>query len=98
MSYQFEITSIGPATPGLKSFDDTADKILNKLEPNFKKLNQNNKINILLKALILERNKNQEQSIKIDVLKKEYTEKVKLIASMQGETEELIDQVAQCEI
>jgi hypothetical protein len=51
---------MGPATPCLKSFDDTADKILNKLEPNFKKLNQNNKINILLKALIMERNKNQE--------------------------------------
>jgi len=51
---------MGPATPYLKGFDDTADKILSKLEPNFKKLNQNNKINILLKALIMERNKNQE--------------------------------------
>lgn len=51
---------MGPTTPCLKSFDDTADKILNKLEPNFRKLNQHNKINILLKALILERNKNQE--------------------------------------
>jgi hypothetical protein len=32
----------------------------NKLEPNFKKLNKNNKINVLLKALIMERNKNAE--------------------------------------
>ena len=89
---------MGPTTPHLKNFDETADQILNKLEPNFKKLNRNSKINILLKALILERNKNQEQQIKIDVLKREYTEKVKLIASMQGESDELIDQVAQCEI
>ena len=61
MSYQFEINSMGPATPCIKSFDEAADKVMHKLEPNFKKLNQNNKINILLKALIIERNKNQEQ-------------------------------------
>ena len=64
------------------------------LEPNFKKLNYVNKINILLKALIIERNKNQEMTIKIEVLKREYIQKVKLISSMQGETEQLIDQVA----
>ena len=98
MSYQFEINSVGPATPHLKTFDDAADAVLTRLEPNFKKLNKNNKINILLKALIMERNKNQEQVIKIEVLKREYTEKVKLVASLQNETEQLIDQVAQCEI
>lgn len=36
--------------------------------------------------------------IKVEVLKKEYIQKVKLISSMQGETEQLIDQVAQGEI
>lgn len=34
----------------------------------------------------------------MEVLKREYTEKVKMVASMQSESEELIDQVAQCEI
>jgi len=42
------------------------------LEPNFKKLNYSNKINILLKALIIERNKNHEINIKAEVIKKEY--------------------------
>ena len=56
-----------------------------------KKLNKTNKINILLKALIMERNKNQENQIKIEVLKNEYVEKVKTIASLQSETEQLID-------
>jgi hypothetical protein len=54
----------------------------NNLEPNFKKLNYVNKINILLKALIIERNKNQEMQIKVEVLKREYIQKVKLISSM----------------
>lgn len=58
MSYQFDINSVGPATPGLRGFDETADLLLSRLEPNFKKLNKTNKINILLKALIMERNKN----------------------------------------
>lgn len=76
-----------------------ADDMLNSnLEPNFQKLNYVNKINILLKALIIERNKNQEMQIKVEVLKREYIQKVKLIANMQGETEQLIDQVAQGEI
>lgn len=59
----------------------------NKLEANFQKLNKKNKINVLLKALLIERNKNQENVIKIEILKNEYTEKVKTIASMQNETE-----------
>ena len=66
----------------MKNFDETADLLMNKLEPNFKKLNKNNKINILLKALIIERNKNQENQVKIEVLKNEYVEKVKTIASL----------------
>lgn len=69
-----------------------------KLEPNFKKLNYVNKINILLKALIVERNKNRELHIKVEVLKKEYVQKVKIISTLQGEAEQLIDQVAQGEI
>jgi len=39
----------------------------------------------------MERNKNQENQIKIEVLKNEYVEKVKTIASLQSETEQLID-------
>lgn len=96
MSLQFDINSIDPATPHLRNFDEAADAL--KLEPNFKKLNRNNKINILLKALLFERNRNQENEVKMDILKREYTEKVKVIANMQTETEQLIDQVAQCEI
>lgn len=62
---------------------DEANNVLNQnLEPNFQKLNYVNKINILLKALIIERNKNQEMQIKVDVLKREYIQKVKLIANM----------------
>ena len=80
------------------NLDEAQDIMNNKLEPNFQKLNYVNKINILLKALIIERNKNQEMQIKIEILKREYIQKVKLIASMQGETEQLIDQVAQGEI
>ena len=34
----------------------------------------------------------------MEILKREYTEKVKTIASLQTETEQLIDQVAQSEI
>lgn len=98
MSFQFEINSVGPATPHLKTFDDAADAVLAKLEPNFRKLSRANKINILLKALLIERNKNQEHLVRMEVLKREYTEKVKLVASMQSESEQLIDQVAQCEI
>lgn len=60
MSFQLEINSVGPATPHLKTFDEAADAVLAKLEPNFKKLSRTNKISILLKALLIERNKNQE--------------------------------------
>lgn len=99
MSYQFDIASMGgPATPHLKNFDETADMMFNKLEPNFKKLNRNNKINVLLKALLIERNKNQENLIKLDVMKGQYVEKVKLISTMQNESEQLVDNVAQSQI
>ena len=50
-----------------------------------------------MKALLIERNKNHENEIRIQILKSEYTEKVKTIASMQNETEQLIDLVAQGE-
>lgn len=36
--------------------------------------------------------------IKVEVLKKEYIQKVKIISTLQGEAEQLIDQVAQGEI
>ena len=83
----------------LPSDIEDAHHLLNEnLEPNFKKLNYANKINILLKALIIERNKNHEMIIKVEVLKKEYIQKVKIISTLQGEAEQLIDQVAQGEI
>ena len=83
----------------LPSDIEDAHMMLNEnLEPNFKKLNYANKINILLKALIIERNKKHEMNIKVEILKKEYVQKVKLIANLQGEAEQLIDQVAQGEI
>ena len=67
---------------------EDAHQLLNQnLEPNFKKLNYANKINILLKALIIERNKNHEMQIKVEVLKKEYVQKVKMISTLQGEAE-----------
>lgn len=67
---------------------EDAHQMLNEnLEPNFKKLNYANKINILLKALIIERNKNHEMIIKVEVLKKEYIQKVKIISTLQGEAE-----------
>jgi hypothetical protein len=57
----------------LPSDIEDAHMMLNEnLEPNFKKLNYANKINILLKALIIERNKNHEMNIKVEILKKEY--------------------------
>ena len=47
---------------------------------------------------MIERNKNAEAEVKCEVLKREYVNKVKLIASMYSESEQLIDQVAQGEI
>jgi len=42
-------------------------------------LNYVNKINILLKALMIERNKNSEFGIKNSIMKREYINKVKTI-------------------
>lgn len=53
------------------------------LEENFSKLNYVNKINILLKALMIERNKNSELNIKNGVLRREYINKVKGISGIQ---------------
>lgn len=47
---------------------------------------------------MIERNKNAENDVKVQVLKREYITKVKMIAAMQSESEQLIDQVAQGEI
>lgn len=70
----------------------------NLLEANFSKLNYVNKINILLKALMIERNKNSESGIKNQVMKREYITKVKKIVELQDENEQLIEKVAQGEI
>lgn len=92
-----EASSPDPATL-FKGMEDGHQKLKDNLEPNFEKLNYINKVNILLKALMIERNKNSECDVKVQVLKREYINKVKMIASMQSESEQLIDQVAQGEI
>jgi len=66
----------------LNDIEDTHQMLNENLEPNFKKLNYANKINILLKALIIERNKNHEMQIKVEILKKEYVQKVKIISTL----------------
>ena len=77
--------------------EPSAEKEKN-LDPNFEKLNYTNKINILLKALMMERNKNFENGTKIDILKREYVNKVKLVSQQNKENEELIEKVANAEI
>lgn len=62
--------------PGDKVKNESAE---GELEENFSKLNYVNKINILLKALMIERNKNQEFGIKNSIMKREYINKVKTI-------------------
>ena len=44
-------------------------------------------VNILLKALMIERNKSSECEVKVQTLKREYINKVKMIAGMQSESE-----------
>lgn len=68
------------------------------LEPSFEKLNYVNKINILLKALMIERNRNNENAIKMQVLRREYTSKVKFIQGILGEKDQLIDKVVEAEV
>lgn len=70
----------------------------NKLEDNFSKLNYVNKINILMKALMIERNKNAEKQIREEVVFREYTDRVKTLAMLQNENDELIEKVANMEI
>ena len=62
--------------PGDKVQQDSTE---GELEENFSKLNYVNKINILLKALMIERNKNSEFGIKNSIMKREYINKVKTI-------------------
>ena len=77
--------------------DESTDDELTQ-ESNFKKLKYDNKINILLKALMIERYRNLEYAAKEQVLKTQYTEKVKKIKEIQTENDKLIDQVAKSEI
>ena len=46
------------------------------LEANFDKLNYTNKIQILLKALVIEREKNRENKIRLDIMKQQYIKRV----------------------
>ena len=68
------------------------------LEPSFERLNYVNKINILLKALMIERNRNNENAIKTQVLRREYVSKVKFIQGILGEKDQLIDKVVEAEV
>lgn len=65
------------------------------LESNFSKLNYVNKINILLKALMIERNRNGEGEIKNQIVKREYIKKAKFVGELQKENEELIEKAAE---
>lgn len=78
-----------------KSQQDEPQK---NLEPSFERLNYVNKINILLKALMIERNRNNENAIKMQVLRREYTQKVKFIQGILGEKDQLIDKVVEAEV
>lgn len=68
------------------------------LEENFQKLNYINKIQILLKALVMEREKNRENGVRLSVMKREYILKVQKIKSLIDENETLLEKVAQAEI
>lgn len=46
-------------------------------EPGFDRLTYVNNINLLLKALIIERNRGNENAVKLKVMKREYVAKVK---------------------
>ena len=83
---------------GVEGLQQKVTDPANLLEANFSKLNYVNKINILLKALMIERNKNSESGIKNQVMKREYITKVKKIVELQDENEQLIEKVAQGEI
>ena len=64
------------------------------LEANFDKLNYTNKIQILLKALMMEREKNRENMIRLNVMKQQYIKKVQMVKSHMDESEQLIEKVA----
>jgi hypothetical protein len=72
--------------------------VISGLEPNFSKLTYVNKINILLKALMMERNKNYESQVKIDILKREYEGKCRLIEEQNRDNDKLIEKVANADI
>ena len=54
-------------------------------EPGFDRMTYVNNINLLLKALIIERNKGNENAVKLKVMKREYISKVKKIQSLNEE-------------
>lgn len=71
------------------------------LEAKFDKLNYTNKIQILLKALMIEREKNRENMIRLNVMKQQYIKKVQMVKDYKiekDENEQLIEKVAQYEI
>ena len=65
-----------------RTVSDQVEQPEEPLEANFSKLNYVNKINILLKALMIERNKNNEVGVKNSIMKREYVNKVKCIANI----------------
>ena len=69
----------------------------NKVNYEFERLNYVNKINILLKALMIERNRNKENEIKMSVLKREYVKKAKSIQILHAEKDHLLNKAAKDE-
>lgn len=82
----------------MQSANAAEEQLNSQLESNFSKLNYVNKINILLKALMMERNKNYESQTRQEAMRQEYIGKVKQLAEITTENEELIEKVANGEI
>ena len=67
-------------------------------EPGFDRMTYVNNINLLLKALIIERNKGNENAVKLKVMKREYVFKVKKIQNLIDERDKLIDKCVNAEL
>ena len=64
----------------------------------FDRMTYVNNINLLLKALIIERNKGNENAVKLKVMKREYLSKVKKIQNLIDERDKLIDKCVNAEL
>lgn len=67
-------------------------------EPGFDRHSYVNNINLLLKALIIERNRGNENAVKLKVMKREYVAKVKQIHDLIEEREQLIERCVNTEV